>query len=49
MKLSTAPRALFLTACILSPPYFTAVLMLPYEPGDWRVLKNPRFVVCQGW
>src|SRR5262249_28284991 len=34
-------------ACILSPPYFSTVLALPYEPGDWRVLENPRFVLRQ--
>jgi len=22
-------------------------LALPYEPGDWRVLENPRFVLRQ--
>jgi len=47
MKIRVAPRALLLAACILSPPHFGTVLTLPYEPGDWRVLENPGFVLRQ--
>ena len=48
MKIRAAPRKLLFAACILSPPYFSTVLTLPYEPGTWRVLENPRFVLRQG-
>jgi hypothetical protein len=47
MKIRAAPRALLPVACGFSPPYFRTVLTLPFEPGDWRVLENPRFVICQ--
>jgi hypothetical protein len=47
MNIRATPRTLLLAACVLSPPYFSAVLTLPYELGDWRVLENPRFVLRQ--
>jgi hypothetical protein len=47
VKVGVAPRTLLLAACVLSPPYFCTVLTLTYEPGDWRPLENPRFVLRQ--
>jgi hypothetical protein len=47
MKIRAAPRTLLLAACIFSPPYFCTVLTLRHEPGDWRVLENPRFILRQ--
>jgi hypothetical protein len=48
MKIRAAPRDLLLAACILSPPYFGTVLTRSDEPGDGRVLENPRFIMRQG-
>src|SRR5262245_57548485 len=47
MKIRAAPRTFLFAACNLSSPYFSTVLTLPYEPGNWRVLENPRFVLRQ--
>jgi|SRR5215831_5477198 len=47
MKISVAPRSFLLAAFVLPPPYLSTVLTRSYEPGDWRVLENPRLVLRQ--
>src|SRR5262249_58932104 len=46
-EIRAAPGALLLAACVLSPPYLSAELTLPYELGDRRVLENPCLVLRQ--